>query len=87
MSPTIFKIGKVRVMVRTDDHGNPHIHLVGPGCEAKIYLGTWDVERSHGFSKKDLKRAIKFLKTRLIDLTEAWSTIHGEPKRTKDEEE
>lgn len=62
----------------TDDHGNPHVHVLGPGAKAKIFLETLDVESSVGFSEKALNQIVKKVKEFREILLESWEEYHGE---------
>ncbi len=77
MSPTIAFIGNARVMIRTDDHGRSHIHVVAPDAEAKIEIRSLAVVRFSGFDQKTLKRFQKYIEENKNDLLEAWHEIHG----------
>lgn len=78
MSPTVFKTLNIRIVVNTNDHGNPHVHVVAPDCEAKIYLNTFEIERSFGFTKRDLRRIIRFIEDFNLEFLERWYEIHKE---------
>ena len=76
MSPTIDKIGNAKLMIYTDDHGRPHVHVVAPDAEAKIEIHSLIVIRSHGFNQKTLNRFKKYIAENREELLEAWNEIH-----------
>lgn len=76
MSPTLFRIGGIRVIIYTKEHKPAHVHLVAPNAEAKIELKTWRIVQCRGFSEKALNRIMGFLRTHEQELMEAWNEIH-----------
>ena len=76
MSPTLFRLGNIRIVIHTKEHKPAHVHIVGPDAEAKLELRTWKVTQCRGFSEKALNRIIEFLRTHEEDLMEAWNEIH-----------
>jgi hypothetical protein len=78
MSPTLIKIGNLRIAIYPDDHGQAHVHVVGPGAEAKILIGSWAVVRCHGISSKTMRRVIEKLRAEEELLLKTWEEIHGE---------
>ncbi len=40
MSPTLFRLGNIRVVIHTKEHKPAHVHILGPDAEAKIELKT-----------------------------------------------
>jgi len=78
MSPTILRMNKLRIMIHTDDHHPPHIHVVGPNAGAKIEIDSLQVISSYGFSSKALKRILAFLEKNKPLLIGAWNEIHEE---------
>ncbi len=72
MSPTIVSMGRFRISIQPGDHGGPHVHVNGRGAEAKIYLENLEVQRSRGFTRKDLDRIVEFIRKNHERLMEAW---------------
>ena len=75
--PVIFRTKSLRFCIFTDDHGNPHVHVLGPDGEVKIFLETLEVSYSKGFSEKSVRRILKKAKERKDVLLEAWEDYHG----------
>lgn len=80
MSRKVAELRNIKIVIHHDDHGNPHVHAIGPGCEAKIYLNTFGVPSSKGFSEKALRALIRFIKQRNTEFLEAWREIYEEEK-------
>lgn len=78
MSPTLLRLGKIRVVIHTKDHRPAHIHLIAPEAEAKIAIAGWKVLSNKGFTSSGLRRAVEFLKENEKILMEAWNEIHEE---------
>jgi hypothetical protein len=52
------------------------VHVLAPGAELKLELGTWQVLRSRGFSRPDVSKIVEFLKPLEELLGKAWDEIH-----------
>jgi hypothetical protein len=79
--PTIFQINnRLRVVINTNDHNPPHVHVIhdGTGAEAKIGVPQLVVISSYGFSQSDLNLIIKYLSARINEIGEKWNEIHGQ---------
>lgn len=72
MSPTLYKLGNVRVVMYPKDHNPPHVHVISPDAEAKFDIQTFECLFSRGFSKKDIRRIKEYLSARKKHLMEAW---------------
>ncbi len=72
MSPTIFTVGNLRVVIYPKDHQPPHVHVIGPDGEAKFELKNFECIFVRGFSKGDVRRMKTFLRERKTLLKEAW---------------
>lgn len=70
--PTIYRIGRFSVKIYPRDHRPPHVHIVGPDGQAKISLDKFQCISCWGFSEKDIKRIILFLKLHEAEIWEAW---------------
>lgn len=78
MSPTLLKIGNVRIVIYTKDHAPAHVHAIAPGAEAKIEIGSWRLIENHGFSYSAIKMIIDYLQRNVLLLQETWDEIHNE---------
>ena len=72
MSPTLYKVGNLRVVVYPKDHNPPHVHVIGPEGEAKFELESFECISVKGFSNRDVRRIRDFLRERKKMLMEAW---------------
>jgi Domain of unknown function (DUF4160) len=60
--PTILRFRGLRVMIYSYDHRPPHVHVIGPGAEARIALGEegeqpW-VITNDGLSRRHVVEAL-----------------------------
>lgn len=72
MSPTIFQVWNLRIVIYPKDHEPAHVHVVGPDAEAKFDIKTLECMENHGFSEKSLRRIKEYLKDRKMNLLEVW---------------
>lgn len=72
MSPTIFQVWNLRIVIYPKDHEPAHVHVIGPQGEAKFDIETMECMENHGFSEKSLRRIKEYLKERKTNLLEAW---------------
>ncbi len=72
VAPAIFHIGNTRIVIYPHDHQPPHVHVIGPGAEAKFDLETFRCLMNRGFDRATVSRFRKFLKERQETLLEAW---------------
>lgn len=79
--PTLTKIGANRVMIRTNDHPPPHVHIVGPEAEAIFFLncpaGPVKLRESYNFSQKELQEFEDILNQGIPTMCNKWGEIHG----------
>ncbi|MBV8230031.1 MAG: DUF4160 domain-containing protein [Planctomycetaceae bacterium] len=55
--PTVFRQGPYRFFFYSGDRDEPpHVHVERDDCEAKFWIDPVRLERSRGFSGKDLNR-------------------------------
>lgn len=71
--PTVITIGRVKIKIYPKDHPPPHVHVVGPECEAKFGIGTLACSFARGFTRRDLKRIQEYLKKHQDYLKEVWN--------------
>jgi hypothetical protein len=83
--PVIVKLGQLKIIVATNDHGPPHVHAIyGKGlsdCEVnmKIYLEVGRVEMVKGkFSRNQLVKIQSMYESHLAEIVAVWNSIHGE---------
>lgn len=74
--PTVWPEGNLRVVIYTDDHPPPHVHVFGDG-ETRIALTEPDVVRVVGADRRESRRALEIVRERRDYLLERWNGIHG----------
>ena len=75
--PTVWREGNLRVVIYTDDHPPPHVHVFGDG-ETKIALtGEVGVVRVVGTTVSESRRALAIVREKRDMLIERWNDIHG----------
>jgi hypothetical protein len=78
--PTVLREGNLRVVIYTDDHPPPHVHVFGDG-ETKIALfggeGVAAVVRIVGADRRESRRALDIVREKRDYLIERWNGIHG----------
>ena len=78
--PTIFRQDGFRVVIYTDDHEPPHVHVLKGETEVKIDLGSAMVLPTVILLKgkrHDAKNALQIVTDYQTELLEAWRMIHG----------
>ena len=78
--PTVLRAGNLRVIIYTDDHPPPHVHVFGDG-EIKIALTGPDdrarLVRVVGADLRESRRALHIVREKRDYLLARWSDIHG----------
>ena len=69
-------------MIYSFDHRPPHVHVIGPGAEARIALGA-EGERpwlmtNDGLFRRDLVEALAVIERNRDYLMQRWREIHGD---------
>ena len=69
-------------MIYSYDHRPPHVHVIGPGTEARIALGDegerpW-VMTNDGLSRRDVVGALAEIERNRDLLMQRWREIHGD---------
>ncbi len=81
MSTVIYASG-CRFMINSDDHGEPHCHIVGHGSELKVSLTDFGVMADTGFSERDAKRLIEIVRRYQTELRAKWEEYHGKKEKS-----
>lgn len=72
-----------RVVIYTNDHRPPHVHMVGPTVHARFELlcdlGSVRLMSTIGFRISELRRVEAYLLRHLEQLCNDWNQIHGLP--------
>jgi hypothetical protein len=80
--PTILRFRGLRVVLYANDHHPPHVHVIGPGAEARIALGDErDKPRlmtNDGLSRRQLAEALVEIDRNGDLLMQRWREIHGD---------
>lgn len=74
--PRVWRDGNLRIVIYTDDHPPPHVHVFGDG-ETKIALVAPDVVRVVGAGWRESRRALTIVREKRDYLIERWNEIHG----------
>ena len=79
--PTVLREGGIEVVIYTNDHPPPHVHVFNADGEAIINLGDEDTLPSLreviGMKKKDVRKAFAIILNHRDFLLEEWRRIHG----------
>lgn len=69
----VFRVRNLRFCIFPHDHHPPHVHVIGPGAEAKFRLEDLVCVASYGFKRSAVLEIGKFLKLYQGILWEAWN--------------
>jgi hypothetical protein len=77
--PTVLRVGPFRFFFYAGDGGEPpHVHVERDEGEAKFWLDPVRLERSHGFSRKEINRVRELVEQHEPQLLEGWDEFfHG----------
>jgi len=76
--PTFLRSGPYRFFVYAGDRGEPpHVHVEHDDKVAKFWLDPIRLQRSGGFSRRDIARIQKLLRFNQTRLLEAWNDYFG----------
>jgi hypothetical protein len=80
--PTILRFRGLRVVIYVNDHHPPHVHVIGPGTEARIALGgereqPW-LMTNEGLSRREVVEALVEIDRNRDLLLQRWREIHGD---------
>lgn len=80
--PTVHRFDGLRVVVYSNDHRPPHVHVMGKGCEAVFVLNAPDgppqLRENYGFAARELAAIERELTRQVGRLHAGWRAIHGE---------
>jgi hypothetical protein len=74
---TVVRALGCRFQINSDNHGNPHCHIVGHGSEMKVDLTDLEILGDTGFSERDVKRLIDIVRQYETELRAKWEEYHG----------
>ena len=75
--PTVLRAEGFEVVIRTDDHEPPHVHVWKAGQQVKISLEAVRVLRRAGLEDRLVAKALRLVLTHREQLLEAWRSLHG----------
>jgi len=80
--PTVLRLGKVRVVIYSNDHPPPHVHAVkGDTARAKFNLncpgGPVELVEQEGFKLTEIRQIGAAIAEDLTAICVKWSEIHG----------
>ncbi len=71
--PTVLCVGPFRFFFYSGDGGEPpHVHVERDDWEAKFWLDPVRLERSRGFSRKEINRVRDLIEEHRQELLESW---------------
>lgn len=76
--PVVIRLGRFRFIIYPQDHGPPHVHVIGAGAEAKFEIQTGRCLAARGFQQKTLKQLAEVVLRNRDLLMEAWNEYEGE---------
>ena len=75
--PTIIKQDGFRIMIWSNDHLPPHVHVFKGDAEVKIELVEPIIFNVEGkISNKDLAKALNLVIEHQVELLEKWKELH-----------
>ena len=78
MSPTVFRAAGLRFYFFSREEKRVHVHVSGPGGEAKIWLEPEiELARSHGLDVRLTRRALTLVREREDEIRGAWDEHFG----------
>lgn len=79
--PTIIKTDGFSVMIMSNDHRPPHVHVFRAEGRVRITIGDQEsrpqIMEAINLSNKDIKKALKIVMDNQDELSHAWREIHG----------
>jgi len=76
--PTVLRSGPYRLFFYSADQDEPeHVHVERDDAEAKFWLDPVRLERSVGFTPKELRRIEALVEKNSASLIEAWNEYFG----------
>lgn len=74
--PVVLRYKNIKIIIFFKDHNPPHVHVIGPGAEAKFEINPISCYFSRGFKRKFLLEMAEYLEEHKDLLIEAWSEYH-----------
>ena len=68
------------VVIHTNDHPPPHVHVRRGNQHVRIYLDTLRITMNYGFSNRELRKIRELIRANHAAITFEWERIHGKIK-------
>lgn len=83
--PTVFRQEGFEIIIHSNDHNPPHVHVIKAEGELKFTLGGEDEEPAldkilSPMKKKDARRAFDIVEEQQMYLLERWREIYEQQK-------
>jgi hypothetical protein len=79
---TVLRLRSFRIVIYSNDHPPPHVHAIGPECEAKVALGEHGehprLVANHGLTRAELEMVLTEIGEEVELLRQLWREIHGD---------
>lgn len=79
--PTVFRRGRLRIVVYPADHRPARVHAIGPDGEVVFNLncplGPSELRENYGFKGRALAAVERLINGHVNELCRAWEEIHG----------
>jgi len=77
--PTILRVGPYRFLFYYGNFSEPaHVHVTRDDAEAKFWLDPVRLERSRGFSSRQLREIELLVVAHQTEMLEAWNDFFGQ---------
>ena len=76
--PVIIRKGRLKFCILPMDHRPAHVHVYGPGAQAKFDIQSGECIEVNGFSKQAVNQLTKFIMENQEILLQAWRDNDGE---------
>lgn len=80
--PTVLRFKGLRIVIYSNDHWPPHVHVIAAGREARIALGGVgqrpSIVTNEGLSRRELAAALVEIDRNRELLIGRWREIHGD---------
>ncbi len=74
---TIDREGGLEVVIRTADHGDPHVHVLNDKAEIKINLSPVELVKNKRMRMHDARDAVGLVERKRDAYLAKWREIHG----------
>jgi hypothetical protein len=78
MSPTVVRQDGYQLIIFTNDHPPPHVHVRHSGRVARARLKPIEILHNSGYNARELSKIRAIVEEHQALLLEAWFELHGE---------